>query len=214
MRQLLLLLVFVPLSATCQETRTSLGVNMFYGYSGNRYLNNINMDLVNQYERGIDVWRMNGFFEYALSEKRKSHIIWGFGFDHSGHSNTEPVDFISNRTYRQYYLYLPISFKYKWTDNFYASIGMAEGTLIESRYVEQNTIGTYRSNDVSFYREFQLSSTLNLGYEIPLNKNRVLFFQVAGNYNWLGKITDDAAEDQTQRAAWQGGLGIGIMKRF
>ena len=187
---------------------------MFYGYSGVQYLNAINQDQVQQYESGIDVWRMNAFFEYALTEQRKAHIVWGFGFDHSGHANLEAFGNISRRSYRQYYLYLPVSLKYKWTNHFYSSIGMAGGALIESRYIEENSVGTYRANDNSFYREFQLSSTLNLGYEIPLNKNRVLFFEVAGNYNWLGKLTNDAAEDHTQRAAWQAGLGVGIMKRF
>lgn len=187
---------------------------MFYGYSDVRYLNNINLENARQYDRGIDVFRMNAFFEYALSERRKAHIVWGFGFDQTGHSNLEPISAIQQRWYRQYYLYLPVSFKYKWTKSFYSSVGMAGGALIESRYIELNNSGKIRDNETFPYREFQLATTMNLGYEIALNKNRVFFFETSGAYNWLGKITDDAAETNTQRAVWQAGLSIGIMKRF
>lgn len=214
MRQLLLLLLLIPMTTLSQETRTSIGINVFTGYSDNQYLNTINLDNVQQYEEGIVVFRVNSFFEYALTERRKAHLIWGFGFDQSGHSTTEPTFGFSRQVYRQYYLYLPVSFKYKWTNSFYSSIGMAGGALIENRYIWTDETGTYRDNDESIYNEFQLSTTLNLGYEISLKKNRVFFFEAAGSYNWLGKIGKDFIEDNTQRAAWQVGLGIGIMKRF
>lgn len=211
---MILLLLLVPTMAWAQETRTSLGVNLFSGYSGVRYLNGFG-DIAQDFESGIGVFRANGFFEYALTEKRKAHVVWGFGFDQSGHSFQYPVSTtLSQSHFRQYYLYLPVSLKYKWSKNFYSSLGMAGGALIESREIDFTGEGKSRNNDNFFYREFQLSTILNTGYEIPLRKNHVLFFEVSGAYNWLGKLTDDAAEDHTQRAAWQAGLGIGIMKRF
>ncbi|MCR9171878.1 MAG: outer membrane beta-barrel protein [bacterium] len=214
MRLLLITLLIMPLSSNCQETRTSLGFNLFGGYSGVRFLNNVNLDSAQQFDRGIEVVRLNGFFEYALSERRKAHITWGFGFDQSGYKSLVPLQDIQEIAYRQYYLYLPVSFKFKWTDHFYTSVGVAGGALIESRQISVTNSGKLRENHTFNYREFQLSSTLNLGYEIPLKKNRVFFLEAAGNYNWLGKITDEAAESHTQRSAWQAGLGIGIMKRF
>ncbi len=191
-----------------------MGLNIFTGYSGNQFLNDVNLDVVQQYEEGISVFRINGFFEYALSERRKAHITWGIGFDQSGHSSTDPTFGFSQQVFRQYYLYLPVSFKYKWTNNFYSSIGMAGGTIIEGRFAFTDETGTIKGNDQEIYSEFQLSSILNLGYEISLKKNRVLFFEAAGSYNWLGKIDNDFDETYTQRAVWQAGLGVGIMKRF
>lgn len=212
--RLIILLLLLPLSTFGQETRTSLGFNVFGGYSGVQYLNDISVEFAKQYDSGIAIFRVNTFFEYALTEKRKAHITWGFGFDQSGYSNSQPTPYIDRQVYRQYYLYLPVAFKYKWTNSFYTSFGMAGGALIESRYIFTYGNEKSRGNHAFNYNNFQLSSTLSFGYEIPMKKNRVLFFEGAGAYNWLGKLTNEAAQDYTQRSAWQTGMSIGLMKRF
>ena len=91
---------------------------------------------------------------------------------------------------------------------------MAGGSLIETRRIAVTDSGKSRGNFYNGFYEFQLSPTLSIGYEFPLSMNRVFFFEAFGNYHWLGKLTNDAAQTNTQRPPWQAGLGIGIMKRF
>ncbi len=188
-------------------------MNVFYGYSDVRYLNDINLNEAKQNETAINVWRANAFFEYTLTQRRKAHIIWGIGCDQSGYANNN-VTGSSKQIYRQYYLYLPVAFKYKWTKSLYSTIGMAGGSLIESRRISVSDDGKKRINFNDGFYEFQLSSTLSLGYELPLSEKHVFFFEAAGNYHWLGKLTSEAAKHNTHRSPWQVGLGIGIMKRF
>lgn len=225
MKRLLLILLCIPNAIQAQETKTSIGFNFYPSYCDVYYITagpewNDFVETTKSLESGIFTFSGNIFFRHELNER--FDVSWGIGYRDVGFSTTAEMPVIPTgtqeflkTTFRQGYLQFPVSVNYNITSGLYVTGGLILSTLIDAQFHQEmagisDNDPIYNAGDARDLREFQLSTTLGLGYSMKLSEQWRFYVEPMFAY---GLFAQQFSED-FDRSPWRAGANFGVVHRF